>query len=110
MQIVIGLLTDELGDPVSVEVFKGNTNDLKTFLSQVKKLAYEFGIEAVTMVGDRGMIKSGQIKDLKEHQFHYITALTKPQMETLLKDKIIQMELFDEKICEVEQDLSLIHI
>ena len=104
MQIVIGLLTDEQGDPVSVEVFKGNTNDLKTFFSQVKKLAYEFGIEEVTMVGDRGMIKSGQIKELKEHQFHYITALTKPQIETLLEKDILQMELFDENLCEVQQE------
>ena len=101
---MIGLLTDGEGEPVSVEVFKGNTSDIKTFLSQVKKVAQDFGIEEVTMVGDRGMIKSEQVKDLKEHNFHYITALTKSQIETLLDDKIIQMELFDEKICEVEND------
>ncbi|EQD57586.1 transposase-like protein [mine drainage metagenome] len=39
MQIVIGLLTDENGLSVSIEVFKGNTNDVKTFTSQIKKLA-----------------------------------------------------------------------
>ena len=41
-QIVIGLLTDEDGWPISIEVFKGNTNDVKTFSSQVKKLATDF--------------------------------------------------------------------
>ena len=104
MQIVIGLLTDEEGGPVSVEVFKGNTNDIKTVLSQIKKLAGDFGIKEVTLVGDRGMIKSGQIKDLEKERFHYITALTRRQMETLLKKNIIQLELFDENICEVEND------
>lgn len=103
-QIVIGLLTDEEGAPLSVEVFKGNTNDLKTFLSQVKKLAHDFGVTEVTMVGDRGMIKSEQIKDLGAQQFHYITALSKPQMETLIGNNVIEMELFDEKLCEVEQE------
>ncbi|MFZ5986708.1 MAG: IS1634 family transposase [Bacillota bacterium] len=103
-QIVIGLLTDGDGVPVSVEVFKGNTTDPKTFLSQVKKLALRFGICDVTMVGDRGMIKSGQIKELNEVQFHYITAITKPQIEKLMKKDLIQLSLFDENLCEVEID------
>jgi transposase len=101
-QIVIGLLTDGEGVPVSVEVFKGNTNDTKTFLAQVKKLAGRFGVKEITLVGDRGMIKSGQIEELKAEDFNYITAITKPQIETLLKNNVIQLELFNEKICEVE--------
>ncbi|SIM83878.1 IS1634 family transposase [Cuniculiplasma divulgatum] len=104
MQIVIGLLTDENGWPVSIEVFKGNTSDVKTFTSQIKKLASDFGCESVTMVGDRGMIKTEQIADLSEEKFYYITATTKAQMETLLKQKIIQMELFTEKLCEIENN------
>lgn len=101
MQIVIGLLCDGTGEPVSVEVFSGNTQDTQTFGSQVQKVAQRFGCEHVTMVGDRGMIKRTQIEDLPEH-FHYITAITKPQIETLLKANVLQMELFDEALCEVE--------
>ncbi|MGA2091329.1 MAG: IS1634 family transposase [Endomicrobiales bacterium] len=104
MQIVIGLLTDNEGFPVSVEVFRGNTNDTKTFFSQIEKVATVFGIEDVTMVGDRGMIKSGQIEALKAEHFHYITALTKAQIETLLKDSVIQMELFETSVCEIDND------
>ena len=101
MQIVIGLLTDDDGWPISIEVFHGNTNDVKTFTSQIRKLADEFGCESVTMVGDRGMIKTEQIADLDNEKFYYITATTKPQMETLLKQGVIQMELFTEKLCEI---------
>ena len=101
MQIVIGLLTDDDGWPISIEVFHGNTNDVKTFISQIRKLADEFGCESVTMVGDRGMIKTEQIADLDNEKFYYITATTKPQMETLLKQGVIQMELFTEKLCEI---------
>ena len=100
-QIVIGLLTDEEGDPISVQVYKGNTSDSQTFLDQVQKVKDRFGVKAVTMVGDRGMIKSGQIECLPEG-FHYLTALTKPQIKTLLKKNILQMELFDEDVGEVE--------
>jgi len=101
-QIVIGLLTDDEGQPISCEVFHGNTHDTSTFKNQVDKVATHFGIEEVTFVGDRGMIKSAQICDLSEEKYHYITALTKPEIETLLKNNVVQMELFDETVCEVE--------
>lgn len=103
-QIVIGLLCDVTGEPVSVEVFSGNTQDPQTVASQIRKTAGRFGCTTVTFVGDRGMIKSAQMADLNEAGFHYITAITKPQIEKLLQDDAIQMELFDENICEVRYD------
>jgi hypothetical protein len=103
-QIVIGLLCDEQGEPVSTEVFQGNTQDPATFASQVKKAQDRFGCERVTFVGDRGMIKSGQIRDLEQAGFHYITAITKPQIQTLLQAGVLQMDLFDVELCEVSQD------
>jgi transposase len=98
-QIVIGLLTDDEGYPVSCEVFQGNTRDNQTFKDQVDKVAKRFGIKKVTFVGDRGMIKSAQISDLSPDDY-YITALTKPQIEKLLREDVFQMELFDKTICE----------
>lgn len=101
-QIVIGLLCDESGEPVSVEVFDGNTQDPQTFGAQVHKTAKCFKCERVTFVGDRGMIKSGQIEELNEANFHYITAITKPQIDALINKGVLQMELFDVNVCEVE--------
>jgi len=102
-QIVIGLLCDESGEPVSTEVFAGNTKDTQTFASQVKKAAERFGCERVTFVGDRGMIKIPQIKNLPEG-FHYITAITKPQINSLMDKGVIQIGLFDEDLFEVEDN------
>jgi hypothetical protein len=53
-------------------------------------------VGAITLVGDRGMIKNPQINALGEKQFHYITAITKPQIEALLAHGTMQMTLFDE--------------
>ncbi|HEX8812040.1 MAG TPA: IS1634 family transposase [Terracidiphilus sp.] len=103
-QIVIGLLCDPQGEPVSTEVFRGNTQDPQTFAAQVNKATQRFGCERVTFVGDRGMIKSGQVEDLARVGFHYITAITKPQIETLLKAGLLQMALFDNTLCEVEHE------
>ena len=102
-QIVIGLLCDEAGGPLSVEVFAGDTADTATFASQVRKVADRFGGGTVTLVGDRGMIKGPQIQlfEAEKGAFHYITAITKPQIETLLTQGLIQLELFDEELAEV---------
>ena len=100
-QIVIGLLCDAWGHPLSIEVFPGNTPDPQTVASQVEKVKQRFGATAITFVGDRGMLKSKQIEDLCERGFHYITAITKPQVEKLLKNGTFQMSLFDQVLAEV---------
>ena len=112
MQIVLGLLCNEDGVPLSVEVFTGNTQDPKTFGPQIKKVADRFGSKEVTFVGDRGMIKSPQMEQLNSepYGFHYITAITKPQIETLLKKKIIQMDLFDQALAEVSTTEGLRYV
>ena len=107
-QIVIGLICDQKGVPLSVEVFPGNTQDMTTFSSQVEKVANRFGCERATLVGDRGMIKSAQIAGLPEG-FSFITAITKPQIESLLDRKVIQLGLFENELCEImEGDIRYI--
>ena len=101
MQIVVGLLCDEEGVPVSIEVFEGNTSDVKTLHSQIRKVADRFHVEQVVFVGDRGMIKSSQQKELSEEGFAFITALTKSQVETLIGRGDVQLEFFDENVSEV---------
>lgn len=104
-QIVVGLLCDDQGTALSIEVFPGNTADTQTFGAQVTKVAQRFGGGAVTFVGDRGMIKGPQIdalKAYKDHEFHYLTAITKPQIETLLHAGEIQLALFDQPLAEVQ--------
>ena len=100
-QVVVGLLTDAQGEPISTQVYRGNTRDLQTFGDQVDKLRKQLGCEGVTLVGDRGMIRGDQKEAARKAGFHFITALTKLQIEKLLKDKVLQMELFDEPVSEV---------
>src|SRR5215470_13754482 len=71
-QIVIGLLCDEDGHPVSIEVFPGNTADPHTVAAQLEKVKTRFGVTDITFVGDRGMIKGQQIEDLTQQGFHYL--------------------------------------
>jgi len=109
-QIVIGLLCDGTGKPLSIEVFVGNTQDTATVASQIRKVAQRFGGGEITFVGDRGMIKNQQVEDLAEHGFHYITAITKPQIESLINQGVIQMTLFDQRLAEIKTDAGIRYI
>jgi transposase len=104
MQIVLGLLTDSDGVPISIEVFSGSTRDFDTIESQIKKAKERFNCKRVTFVGDRGMIKGPQIELLSGAGFSYITAITKPQIEKMLNEGVFQLELFSESLCEIENE------
>jgi len=100
--VVVGLVCDEEGVPVSTDVFAGNTPDLATFAPQIRKVARRFGCERGTFVGDRGMIKGGQITALAQAGFPYITALTKPQIERCLTHGVFQLAWCADQVYEVE--------
>jgi transposase len=104
MQIVAGLLCAKDGTPVAVEVFEGNTNDTKTMHNQIKTTSEQFHAKNVVFVGDRGMIKSAQQKELEAIDFDFITALTRVQIEKLIKQDVFSISLFDEKLSEVILD------
>jgi hypothetical protein len=56
------------------------------------------------------MIKSHQAEELVAQGFHYITAITKPQIESLLEQGVIQMTLFDQPLAEVQTDEGIRYI
>jgi transposase len=97
-QIVFGLVCDEQGRPVAVEVFEGNTGDPRTVGAQVKKLCERFGLERVVMVGDRGMLTSARIEqDLAPDEVDWISALRAPQIRRLAEEGALQLSLFDKR-------------
>jgi hypothetical protein len=99
MQIEYGLLTDPEGRPVAVRVFTGNTGDPKTFPEAVEAVRGTFGLRQMIMVGDRGMITSARIKDLRKIEgMAWITCLRGPAIKKLMDDGgPLQLSLFDEQ-------------
>src|SRR5271166_795568 len=97
LQVNYGLLTDRRGCPVAVSVFSGDTGDTTTFLPQVRNLRDAFGLEQMVLVGDRGMISSASIAELRAEDFGWITALKSGQIHTLIDDGQLQLGLFDHR-------------
>lgn len=97
LQVNWGLLADRRGCPVAVSVFEGNTADPATLLPQADKLRRQFGLERMVLVGDRGMISTASIEQLRADRFGWITALKSGQIRSLMSDGALQMDLFDER-------------
>lgn len=99
LQVNYGLLADQVGRPIAVSVFPGNTVDSKTLLPQVEKMRERFEIKSLVIVGDRGMISQKLIDDaLREAKgVDWITALKSVTIRKLVEDEHVQLGLFDEQ-------------
>ena len=98
LQVNYGLLTDARGCPVAVSVYEGNVADSQTFLPEVERLRTSFGIERMVVVGDRGMISSKAIAELRQEAgVDWITALKSTSIRGLLEQGQLQLGLFDER-------------
>ncbi len=97
-QIEYGLLTDPAGRPVAVRVLAGNTADPAAFSLIATEVRSKFKLRDMVMVGDRGMITSARIEQLRElGGFGWVTALRAPAIAALAADDgPLQMSLFDQ--------------
>jgi len=107
MQVCVGLVTDSDGNPLRIEIFKGNTVDSQTVEEQILKLKNEFQAVTIIFVGDRGMRIKYTVEnseELKKSGIQFITGLTKNEIKGLISNNIIQLSMFSQNLAEVETD------
>ncbi len=97
LQIEYGLVTDEGGRPVAVEVVPGDTADPATVPAVVEKLRDRFDLDDVVLVGDRGMLTQARIEGLRDEGLGWISSLRAPAIRKLAKAGTLQLGLFDER-------------
>lgn len=99
LQVNFGIITDEMGRPIAVDVYEGRTADPATVKDQLVKIRSAFGLEQVVFVGDRGMLAQTVIDQMQaDHEgFEWITALKSGSLRKLRTEGSLQMELFDER-------------
>ena len=94
--LVYGVLTDETGRPVAIEVYPGDTGDPTTVPDQVDTLRDRFGLSRVVLVGDRGMLTETQLETLRQFPgVGWISALRGPAIRALVEHGSLQLSLFD---------------
>lgn len=103
-QVVIGLVTDGDGLPISVEVFEGNTRDCTTVVKKIEDLKNRFHVKRACFVGDRGMRTGANIERMKKEGLDFILALSHREVLRLADEYgPLQLGLFDERnLADVE--------
>jgi hypothetical protein len=97
LQVEYGLVTDEHGRPVAVEVVPGDTADPATVPAVIEKLKGRFDLADVVLVGDRGMLTQARIEGLREAGLGWISSLRAPAIAELARAGTLQLGLFDER-------------
>jgi len=103
----VGLLTTEDGFPLRIQAFSGNTPDSTTVAGQIRALRDELGVEEIVLVGDRGMHIVYHLENdpgLADETIHFITALTRAQIQTLISQGTLKLSLFSNDLAEVSVD------
>ncbi|HXL83288.1 MAG TPA: IS1634 family transposase [Casimicrobiaceae bacterium] len=70
-QVLVGLVMVD-GWPIAHHVFAGNRRDAKTVPDVLRDLDQRFGLERIVFVGDRGMVTSQNLEDLRGGGHGYI--------------------------------------
>lgn len=70
--IVIGLVVNRDGYPISVDMYPGKTFEGHTMLPVIKNLQERYGIKTLTIVADAGMLSLDNIEAINAANLHYI--------------------------------------
>jgi hypothetical protein len=73
-QVVIGLLCTGDGIPIAHHVFAGNTSDVTTLPGVLEDLQDRFGVGAICVVADRGLISQDNVDVVAGSGFDHIVA------------------------------------
>jgi transposase len=84
-QVVVGLVVNREGFPITHEVFAGNTQDHTTLATMLDRLAERTGLkEGSTVVVDRGMAFDDNIAEIKQRRLNYVVASRQPERDRWL--------------------------
>ena len=72
LQMVVGVVMDQEGNPVCSEVWPGNASDVKSLVPIVERLKTRFPVGQVCIVADRGMISADTLQQIGERKWQYI--------------------------------------
>lgn len=76
VQVVMGLLIDNNGIPITYELFPGNTMDQSTLSRSVERLKALYNLEKITVVADRGLNSGTNLEMLVNGGHDFVISYT----------------------------------
>jgi len=86
VQVVMALLIDADGRPITFELFPGNTFEGHTLLTTLDRLKDRFQIRQVVIVADKGLNSKLNLKEIKDRGYDYIVSCRLKNLPQKTKD------------------------
>lgn len=92
VQVVMALLLDNNGIPITYELFPGNTMDQNTLVESVNKLKDIYHLDKITVVADRGMNGGENLVYLDKSGYHFVISYTLKRSTDVFKELVFQTD------------------
>lgn len=88
VQVVMGLLLDNNGIPITYELFPGNTMDQNTRTQSVEKLKNLYRLDKITVVADRGLNSGSNLEYLCQGGHDFVISYTLKRSPDAFKELV----------------------
>lgn len=102
-QIIIGLLVDQSGFPLSLRSFEGNTAETKTIIPVIEAFCQKHRLDTVTVVADAAMLSLKNLEALSAVGFTYIVGSRISKVPYDLAEYQKHQALTDNQIVAIKQ-------
>ena len=104
VQIVLALLTDGDGLPLTYELFPGNTAETKTLVHCLDQLSHRWSFKKIRLTADRAMYSKENFQFFEKRKgYEYIVASPLRKLPKSLKEKILDKSNYE----VIDKDRSL---
>lgn len=88
VQVVMGLLLDNNGIPITYELFPGNTMDQSTLTKSIEKLKRLYRLDKITVIADRGLNSGSNLEYLCESGHDFVISYTLKRSPDAFKELV----------------------
>lgn len=96
VQVVMALLLDNNGIPITYELFPGNTMDQNTLVTAVEKLQGIYRLDKITVVADRGLNGGENLAYLSREGHDFVISYTLKRSPDAFKELVLQEDGWQE--------------
>ena len=91
-QVVLGLLVDKNRNPISYQIYQGNTYEGGTMIDALKQMQAQFTIDRVVVVADSAMIDKENRDFMVKNEIDYIIGDSIKSLGNSIKEKLVDRE------------------
>ena len=104
-QIVLGLLVDKMRNPISYDIYEGNTYEGHTMIEALKKLKKQYFIDRCIVVADSAMIDKDNRDYITNNELDYILGDSIKSLPKKVKQQLLDKTKHDKVFKDTKKEI-----